>query len=192
LEFALGHQDGVRFGYECADENQNDHRAVVQFSIDALLFDWLFNARTGYRAHFFAHYKRGLRFNNRIVAALLAVLEARLPEGINARRIGPGFTDRGPVQVPKDFLQRSLIRYLSKVWMCTKRIGSDGVIEALPTGVVGEPNLLLPGKQWTAYYRTPETAWLDIKGGFVDQGRHVYQPKGPIGRAKKLQQTGNA
>src|ERR1700716_1759167 len=59
---ALDRKDGARFGREHLDEKWEHVRAVVQFPVGAKLFDWFFNARTGYRAHFRAHYKLGLRF----------------------------------------------------------------------------------------------------------------------------------
>jgi hypothetical protein len=119
-------------------------------------------------------------------------LENQVQKTIDARKIGPGFTDCGPVQLRIDFLARSFVPYLSKVWMCTKRIGTTGTIEDLPTGVVGERNLLLPGKTWVAVYQNSNAAWLDLKGAFVAHSGRRYQPKGPFGRAKKLGRTGSA
>ncbi len=59
LDQSLNHSD-VRMGREHAKEQSDDCRAVVQFGVGVQLFDWFFNARTGYRAHFRGHYACGL------------------------------------------------------------------------------------------------------------------------------------
>jgi hypothetical protein len=50
----------VRLGFERAEGRNHNCRAVVQFAVGEGLFDWLFNARTGYRAHFRVAPARGL------------------------------------------------------------------------------------------------------------------------------------
>jgi hypothetical protein len=51
------HCRNVRLGREHLDRDWNHVSAVVQFPVGTKLFDWFFNARTGYRAHFRVHYK---------------------------------------------------------------------------------------------------------------------------------------
>ena len=181
----------MRFGREHLDDKWSDTRAVVQFAVGTSVFDWFFNARTGYRAHFRAHYKCGLRFNNQIVEAIGSVLDTRLPETVRVRELGRGFTDCGEALIPKAVLLSSLVPYLAKIWCCTKRIKSGGGIEDLPPGVVGEPRLLLGGESWVALWRDEDGAWLDVKGGFLG-GTRPYQPKKPFERARTLQALGTA
>jgi hypothetical protein len=186
---ALGQPGAVRFGHERADDKPNDVRAVVQFPVGAALFDWFFNGRTGYRAHFYVDHKFGQAFNDRVVEALLTVLKEQLPEAVDARDIGPEFSDRGPVQVSKDFLVRSLGSGVSKVWMCTLRIGHGGCIDRLPHGAVGQPKLFLrDDRAWPAFGQDEEAAWLDLKGGFV--GSSAIWQADLSKRAKQLQDTG--
>jgi hypothetical protein len=192
LQEAIVRPNGVRLGREHLDTDWNHVRAVVQFHVGTNLFDWFFNARTGYRAHFRAHYKCGLRFNNRIVEAFLPILDAGFPEMVRVREIGTGFTDCGASKAPKSFLSSSLAPYVTKIWSCTKRIGPAGGIEVLPIGVGGEPKLLLQDEEsWVAFYRHDEAAWLDVKGGFLGKTR-PYQPKNPFKRARKLHDSGTA
>src|SRR4051794_2284409 len=69
--FVDGAETGaVLFGWEFAGKQPSHHRAVVQFRVDPALFDWFFNARTGYRAHYRAHPDQALAFNARLVYAL--------------------------------------------------------------------------------------------------------------------------
>lgn len=190
LDEALDRGD-VRFGHEHAASQPDDCRAVVQFGVGAQLFDWFFNARTGYRAHFRGHYECGLGFNRQIIEALRLHLDARLPDVVFGRELNSVFADCGEAQIPKGFLMDSLTPGLSKVWFCTKRIQPDGAIEELPTGVVGPKILLDQGELWAAPCREDDSAWLDIKGAFLGKAG-PYQPKAPICRAKTLQARGEA
>lgn len=74
-------EDRVRFGREHV---RDDCRIVVQFHVGDKLFDWFFNARTGYRAHFRAHHNRGIEFNNEIIEELRLRLDAKLPKAFCA------------------------------------------------------------------------------------------------------------
>jgi hypothetical protein len=183
----------LRIGREQKEDRPDDRRAVVQFHVGTELFDRFFNSRTGYRAHFRGHYKCGLRFQSQIIEGLRLRLDDILPGTICGRELSGHFEDCGPAQIPKSFLNTSLAqyRYLPKVWFCTKRIRLDGGIEAIFPSVSGPKILLDEDDRWAAPYPEDDSAWLDIKGAFL--GRSApYQPKGPIGRAKKLHVRGTA
>src|SRR5688572_15375600 len=49
--------------WEFSEDRPLDCRAVVQFRVEPTLFDWFFNARTGYRAHYRTHPTYGIEFN---------------------------------------------------------------------------------------------------------------------------------
>jgi hypothetical protein len=190
LEQAIA-RDDVRWGREQKAGATDDYRAVVQFCVNAQLFDWFFNARTGYRAHFRLHWKCGLEFNKQIFEALRRCLDAKIPNSVIGRQLDGDFQDCGQVEIVKPFLMDSLVPGLSKVWFCTKLIGRDGGIQQLLAGVVGPKILLHGGEPWAAPYRVDEEAWLDIKGAFL--GKHgPYQPKDPRLRARELQAKGEA
>ncbi|MGF6606014.1 hypothetical protein OKW45_000914 [Paraburkholderia sp. WSM4175] len=110
----------VRFGREHAEAQPDDSRAVVQFAVGVGLFDWFFNARTGYRAHFRGCYKRGLEFNKQIIEALRRCLDAKLPDIVIGRELNKNFEDCGETEIPRSLLMDSLVPHLSKVWFCTK------------------------------------------------------------------------
>jgi len=181
----------VRFGREQGASRPDDCRAVVQFRVGAHLFDWFFNARTGYRAHFRGQCESGMRFNSEIIAALRLRLDARLPDIVPGRQLNGRFEDCGQAQIPKTFVIASLTPDLSKVWFCTKLIESDGVIIDLLLGVVGPRILLDHDESWAAPYREDDGAWLDIKGAFLGKAG-PYQPKNPKARAQTLQTRGEA
>lgn len=92
LEQAFGIGD-VRLGREPAGSQWDDCRAVLQFEVGARVFDWFFNARTGYRAHFRVRYECGLKFNNQIVEALRLRLDASLPLCVHGRELNSEFED---------------------------------------------------------------------------------------------------
>lgn len=190
LENALASGD-VRWGREQVSSGAVDYRAVVQFPVSAELFDWFFNARTGYRAHFRAHHECGLSFNAQIIETLRLSLDARVPQAVVGRQLTHLFQDCGEVQIAKTFLMSSLTPNLSKVWFCTKLIQRGGGIQDLPSGVVGPRILLDDDDSWAAPYRDDREAWLDVKGAFLGE-RGPYQPKDPEARAKTLQAKGEA
>jgi len=181
----------VRWGREQAASRPDDCRAVVQFHVGTWLFDWFFNAKTGYRAHFRVQCESGLRFNNQIIRALRRLLDARLPEIVLGWHLNDRFEDCGQVQIPKTFLMNSLTPDLSKVWFCTKLIGRDCGIKDLPLGVVGPRILLNYNESWAAPSREDDKAWLEIKGAFLGEAG-PYQPKDPRSRARTLRAKGEA
>jgi hypothetical protein len=183
----------LRIGREQKEQRADDRRAVVQFHLGIDLYDWFFNARTGYRAHFRGHYKYGLRFESEIIEGLRLRLDDKLPDTIYGRELSSEFEDCGPAQIPKMFLNASLARYryLPKVWFCTRRIRLDGGLEELRPSVTGPKILLDEDDCWPAPYPEDDSAWLDVKGAFLGRSG-PYQPKGPMGRAKKLHVRGTA
>ena len=193
LEQALDHglnTSDVRMGLEHAIEQWDDRRAVVQFGVGSDIFDWFFNARTGYRAHFRVHYMHGLEFNSLIIDTVRDRL-ARLPYFVHGRELDSEFKDYGAASIPRSFLLTSFVPDLSKIWYCSERIRRYGGIKCLPIGV-GGPRLLLEGDVcWAALYRADDSAWLEVKGAFLGKAG-PYQPKDPVDRAKQLQATGEA
>ena len=77
--------DDVRWGQEHAEKQSHDCRAVIQFHVGAELFDWFFNARTGYRAHFRSECTFGIDFNASMIDALRVCLQRQAPETIIGR-----------------------------------------------------------------------------------------------------------
>lgn len=185
LDKALDCND-VRIGRERAPKHR---RAVIQFGIGAELFDWLFNARTGYRAHFRAHFECGLAFNQQIIEALRRRLDTRLPDIVLGRELNSTFEDCGEVQISNNFLMTSLTPGLSKIWPSTKRIKpySGDRYLGIPRGK--QKIQLGDGLCWPAFDGDKDFAWLDIKGGFPgrpDPDQWIVQ----VRRAKTLQAKG--
>lgn len=182
---------GVRFGWEQADAEKDDCRAVIQFGIDSESFDWFFNGRAGYRAHFRSHPECGLKFNCMLIEMVRADLDACLSDIILCRLLNSQFEDIGAIPIERHLLVKSLVPDLSKIWFCTKRIKESGGTEILPLGIGGPRIQLGDGSSWVAPYREKEFAWLDIKGAFLGFGG-PYQPKNPRTRAELLRTTGEA
>jgi hypothetical protein len=181
----------VRFGREESGDKRGGHRAVIQFGVGSGLFDWFFNGRTGYRAHFRAQPEYGLAFNDQIIEALRGRLGRNLPYVFSVRELNSEFHDCGVAQITKHFFLTSLVPRLSKVWMCTRRMTSDGSIEELAMGFDGTRVLINGLGKWAALNREDDSAWLDVKGAFLGiEG--PYQVKDPLIRAQKLSETGEA
>jgi hypothetical protein len=181
----------TRYGRELAAGSDADYRAVIQFPVDAPLFDWFFNARTGYRAHFRRDIEHGLQFNEEIIETVRQHLTTMLSAEVEGRELDDSFEDRGGIQIRRDFLLSSFTPRLHKIWFCTKLIGRHGGTRQLPACVLG-PKLLVDGESWAAFYPAhDDDAWLEIKGAFIGLNG-PYQPKDPVVRAKSLQRRGDA
>lgn len=189
--FAVAARKGdVRFGRDC-DDTRGGRRAIIQFPVGMELFDWFFNARSGYRAHFRMGVDCGLNFNDRVIDAVRQKCDQLHPAKVAGREFKGQFEDCGPVEVPKTFLLASLVPRLSQVWMCTKRICPCGGVETLPPNVGGEPNILTDTTPWPSMYRDEVDAWLDVKGAFIGTGP-PYQPKDFMVHAETLHVGGTA
>ena len=172
-------------GWEISDTDRSHHRALIQFPVHPNLFDWFFNARTGYRAHFRAHPDCGLAFNADVVCAVRDRLRGCLPSIIRAVKVDSAMSAQGEVSISNADLVRSLDPALAKFWVGATAIG--GADRGL--GASG-PKICVGSDRWPALYMVGHT-WLDLKGAFDDNGK-LYQPKSPRGRAIKLHETGRA
>jgi hypothetical protein len=190
LDEALDHNN-VRLAREHAENCWDDWRAVVQLSVGTTLFDWFFNGRTGYRAHFRQDYFHGLQFNNEIIEALTQSLKLKYFDKVLVHELNSSFEDCGaPITISGHLFMASLTSYLSKLWLCSKRIENGKKVETLPLGI-GGPKIRVGIDYWEAFYREANDAWLEVKGAFYgDAG--FYQPKNPVDRALGLQKTGTA
>lgn len=181
----------VRWGWENAVDSEGDCRAVIQFQATPELFDWFFNARTGYRAHYRASVELGLSFNSQIIQAIRDCVDANIAGPIAGRELKNDFQDVGPIQIRKRLLLKSLDRKLSKLWLCGKLILPKGGIKPIPMGYGGPKLILNSDRCWEALYLGTEPIWLDCKGAFSGEAE-IYQIKCPLDRARKLHVTGRA
>jgi hypothetical protein len=181
----------VRFGWERSELDWNDFRAIAQVHLGSNLFDWFFNARTGYRGKFRESWEAGVAFNAEIIEAIRTHVKGIADPTVMVRLLDASFEDCGYATVPVDRISDSLLPDLSKVWFCTKLIRQEGGTACLPLGLSGPRILLDRGDSWAAPYRDDSDSWLDIKGAFLG-AEGPYQPKDPVQRAKTLQLTGSA
>ena len=164
---------------------------VIQFYVGGQLFDWFFNARTGYRAHFRADARAGIAFNNKLVELIREHAETTLQYPISGRKLVGEFEDGGEAKLEKGFLLDSLLPTLAKAWMCNRRIGARGGIVVLAPGLTGPRLDVGDSNPWVAPYRDDDGCWLDIYGAFLGKSG-PYQPKDPMRRAEKLHLDGQA
>jgi hypothetical protein len=177
----------ARFGLEQADENAAHLRAVVQFYIGQPLFDWFFNAATGYRAQFRIGWRNGLARNCALIQMLRQPLEAIADKEISVWRFTRTFEDRGLEQVTIGRIVQSLDPALSKVWCCDTLIRPERMASALEVFRTGA-GLLIDGEERQALTANDANAWLDVKGAFFGDGDRLYQTKDPVVRAHNLEQ----
>jgi hypothetical protein len=68
----------VRIGFDWKGTVISTWRTTFQFRVDERLYDWFFNARTGYRAHFWVGCEAGLDFNAKMISRLRGIIERHL------------------------------------------------------------------------------------------------------------------
>lgn len=207
LERAIG--DGkVRFGLDSVSNEFKECRVIIQFSVNRDVYDWFFNARTGYRAQFWVSPEVGLAFNQRLVDRLRVILCERLTAPVEARRIIVQYDgqtrqekDGGECSLRLWGIERSLVPQASKIWICERLIQPSGRdpenigFAVLSSAQRSMPKLMVPkwsrnnGEGLRAPYPEAECSWLDLKGAFIcDDG--ARQLKVPLKRATDLFHVG--
>jgi hypothetical protein len=180
------------------------------------LYDWFFNARTGYRSRFWTEPNVGLAFNKRIVESMMQVLTRWLPATVIARRIevivengSRQERDAGTIGIDRNEIVRSLAPDASKIWICERLYASNGgSITEIGYAVLSDaersrPKLRVPRWAEAAHPRTREKgeglrapipdreqSWLDLKGGFVDAEGNPGQIKPLDERARHIHERG--
>lgn len=181
----------VRIGFDESGTNASHLRAIIQFHVGQQIFDWFFNAHTGYRAQFRHRWEDGQAHNVELVYQLRDELKSIEQKEITARRLNALFEDCGTVRSHGNRILDSLDPELSKVWFCKKLIRPEGGISILRVDLSGPRLTFNDYDSWGAPYAQESDAWLDLKGAFLgDTG--LYQIKDPIRRAKDLQCSGSA
>lgn len=180
--------DNLLIGIEAADKCPTDFRVVVQFHVGLQLWDWFFNAQTGYRGQYKKNSVHG-HYQNQVLFNLLRLeFESVTGRIFPASCIGERFEYKGPTSVSVPFILSSLDPILSKAWCCTGRVYRHGVTSSLRVGHFNRGLSFNVGDDWSALYVDEEDAWLDLKGAFL----RLYQEKDPMKRAEEMWRTGSA
>ena len=180
-------ENKVNLGLEKVDNNDNDYRLVLQFQIDSTLFDWIFNGRTGYRAHLASDYATGLQFNLELLNIFSKHLQKMLPESVKIKRINREYEQIDETDIDKSKLIISLDGYWGKVCLCTKLIEENN--RQLPSGTTG-PKLVVNDKEWYDIHPDDGLTWIEIKGAFLGKDG-PYQVKFPEERIDKMKENGS-
>lgn len=184
--------NNARFGIDESGRDSRDLRGVIQFQLGTLLFDWLFNSTTGYRAQFRIGRANGLAMNAQLIGELAAELGRFATTEAVIHRFTSEFIYKESTQGTVGQVVSTLDPKLSKVWACERLIGNTGQIENLLVSRTG-PKLLMPDTEpWFSFYPEDADGWLDVKGAFVSLAGQPYQPKSPEERAAKLEERGSA
>ncbi|MDQ7251065.1 hypothetical protein [Dongia sedimenti] len=202
----------VRLAIDSKNNAFIEQRAIIQFHVEPELYDWFFNARTGYRAQFWIAPDNGQRFNERIIERVSAVVNEHLPLTVTARKIEVRHVDGsredsdcGTIALPRDQLLNSLVPYASKIWICERLCDpAGGHVQdiGLPvlSGAERSPEkLAIPrwaeavnpktgetGEGLRSPLAAPEHSWLDVKGGFLNAEGNPGQIKPQNDRAGQI------
>ncbi len=198
-----------RIGIDSRDNAFVERRAIIQFPVTPEIYDWFFNARTGYRAQFWISPEKGMQFNNQIVTALSDEISIRLDNTLTARKIEfhknndtREERDIGDIEVPRSEILRSLSPEQSKIWICENLYDMAGQaplnigFAVLSEAEKSPAKLCVPkwSNQTGEGLRAPipdcEYSWLDLKGGFVCKNGRAGQEKSPEERARSINSSG--
>jgi hypothetical protein len=142
------------------------YRIVAKIPIASLLFDQLFNGRSGYRAQYYLSVEAGHDYNRAIADGLTPAIQEAYS------RLSGGF------EAPWHLVEQSLRGGSSKIWMPK----DEEVLKAAPAAL-GPP-------RWAEYWQNHELAWglrlplppspqIDLKGSFIRPGSQEEVPTKP-------------
>lgn len=190
FEAALASGD-VRIALSRSRERPPDSRLVVQFHVGERLYDWFFNARTGYRAQFRHGSEHGRRFNRALTCAIRDILIPQSPATITVRSVVGDFEDVGTTEIRREEAAQSLDPELSKLWCCGTLLLADGrVRQMIPSG--SGPKLQVDATtRWPAIVASDPDSWLELNGAFLGPDG-PYQVKALAVREQSLQARGEA
>jgi hypothetical protein len=203
----------ARFAIDSIGNEFQSCRAIIQFHVPSPAIDAFFNARVGYRAHFWASPEVGLNFNHSLIARFRRRLVSMLSTSIEARKIEVRFTDEerhevdlGPIIVESDQILRSLDPDESKIWLCERLVqpeGKDPIETGIMLGSIRSPKLDVGKWENARHHKTGQLGeglrapipveekqeWLDLKGGFATSDQ-VIQMKDKLTRAHMINELG--
>lgn len=204
----------VRLALDSKNNAFVECRSIVQFQTSPEIYDWFFNGRTGYRAHFWNSTQVGAEFNTRVVKELADTLARCLPSMVVVRRIelvpdseSREETDSGEMNIARSTLINSLEPSVSKIWICERLYSQCGRIENIgfATLSAAEQGPKLSVRRWEtaanpktgeigeglrAPYPHRESSWLDLKGGFLKPDGTAIQLKPTMERAAQIHAFG--
>jgi hypothetical protein len=206
----------LRIAVDSKNNAFTERRTILQFPVLPVLYDWFFNARSGYRSRFWIGPKTGLAFNAEIMAALKHAVGQHLASIVEARRIevivengSRTEKDTGTIDISREEIMKSLWPIASKIWVCERLYSrGDGSITDIGFAVLSDAERNLPklavtrwaeainpetkqrGEGQRAPYPTVDAAWLDIKGGFLDANGNADQIKPQDNRARRIHEIG--
>lgn len=198
----------MRLAVDSKKNKFEELRSIIQFRVVPELYDWFFNARTGYRAQFWIDPETGMHFNEALIGAAVGVLRDKLPDNLRVRRIevqdNPRSEwDAGATNISRDRFLASLVPAASKIWIGERLYDAAGG----PVELIGEetlraadeseaklsvPRWAAAGKREGLYAPHPaaDCSWLDLKGGFLSADGTPQQLKPQEKRARDIHETG--
>jgi len=181
-----------------------EKRVTIQFQVPPDIYDWFFNARTGYRAQFWKCPDVGATFNKQIIEALSCTLHNKLPDEVSAKKINVSFEKEsryesyeGEESISREIISTSIKSSISKIWIAERLYGAAAIenigLAVLMDAARNLPKLCIPRWQeegCRAPYPAECQSWLDLKGAFVHPKGHVHQIKSQQERAETIHRSG--
>ena len=207
---------GLRTAVDSKNNAFIERRTIMQFRLSPHLYDWYFNARTGYRAQYWIGPEAGTAFNKQIAKVLAEVLTHHLPTTVTVRKIDVNVegdsreeNDVGAMEISRDEFLASLAPDASKIWIGERLYSPEGGkvtqigVATLLDAARSEAKLCVPrwadainpksgckGEGLRAPCPDHQYSWLDLKGGFLDFDGNPGQIKPQDQWAKEIYECG--
>lgn len=177
--------------WEALRDDESIGRAVVQFSVDATVFEVLFNSESGYRGLYRSGAWIGACANSLIIESLKTLLTDNLSNPISAWHLKWGPAVTGRVSIDQPTFIKSLDPNLSKLWYSTAIVSDDGALRTISSGV--SDRLIDASREypWKAIEQDPSDCFLEMKGAFAGPFG-LFQLKSPAVRSFDLASKGEA
>lgn len=197
----------LRLAVDSIGNEFTECRSIVQFRVSPELYDWFFNARTGYRAQFWINPDDGRAFNEQLTQALRDVLALQLTSTVVTARLIELVNkkprkerDIGERRISVDRFIASLSQTDAKIWICERLYSHEASITDIRSILIASPPSAIPViDRWRdvaleaglrAPYPNQEHSWLDLKGGFIGPDGKANEGKSQIQRAQDIHDRG--
>jgi hypothetical protein len=181
--------DALRIGFmvdcfhrEPRHDDNGYRRAVFCGTVSSQLFDWFFNASTGYRGAFFRSADNGTKANHQLIAHLTPILAE--------------WTVLNRADADPDWVQMSLAKRSAKMWLAEYPGLCDKCIGEWTSSC--NSDLLIENSRWE-YSSHVHAQWgrqaplfskIRVFGGFIDARRNEWLAAHTEDRAEQIWEHG--
>ena len=159
--------------WQKADDAPEYFRLVAQIPVGEVIFDQVFNGRSGYRAQYYLSPEEGVIFNRQLVRNFEPTVRLAF--------------EQQPLTVKVDFVVESLFAPHSKIWIFNELDAFDSALE----DALNPPRWLENGATRGRRAPLPDHFTIDLKGAFIHElNRELFVDELKLSRPCDLHMKG--